>query len=242
MCYSFKTSLTSYILGIASAVFAFITRQVVLGCLIMSYSQMQLSEMMIWHGIDNNDKNWNKTGTTFGKFLLPIHNFAIGLGIILSVIFISKRNLKPTDFIPIVVGTLFYLGIVVFVYLPNKYPDMTFPLSKTCNKCENPNSNVTKKPCNNCQNPENRLIWPYPHMWYGLSFVISLFILFFWIKPENSQKTMLIFFSLSFLMAILIYPRTVGSVWCWSTSFIAPVIVLVNYYLIKDSPNSLLLT
>ena len=61
---------------------------------------MQLSEMMIWYGIDKDDLLWNKRGTTFGKYLLATHNFAIGLGIILSLYFISKQKIQPKDFIP----------------------------------------------------------------------------------------------------------------------------------------------
>jgi len=227
MCYSFRTSLISYLLGIASATFAFCTRQVVLGCLILAYAQMQLSELMIWHGIDHDDTNWNRKGTSFGKYLLATHNFAIGLGILLSILFISKRKLRPSDFVPIGIGTIFFVAIVVFVYLPNKYPDVTFPLSQTCNKC---------------QNPENRLKWPYPHSWYAISYIISVIIMFLWIRPQGSKFVFLIFFSLSFLIAGLIYPQTVGSVWCWSTSFIAPAIVLVNYYMTRNTPNSEMLT
>lgn len=226
MCYSFRTSLISYTIGLISAVFAFCTRQIVLGCLIFSYAQMQLSELMIWYGIDKNDTKWNKRGTTFGKYLLATHNFAIGIGIILSIIFISKRTLRWTDFIPVVAGALLFVGVVVFAYLPNNYPDTTFPRKQTCNKC---------------QNPENRLQWPYPHSWYIFSYLLSIIVMFLWIKPKQSKYLLLIFFSLSFIVAWLVYPKTVGSVWCWSTSFIAPVIVLVNYYFIRNQPSSSLL-
>ena len=226
MCYSFKTSIISYILGMASAIFAFCTRQVVLGCLILAYAQMQLSEMMVWYGIDTKKPEWNKKGTTFGKYLLATHNFAIGMGILLSIIFISKQSFKLTDFIPIVVGALFFVCVVVFAYLPRQYPDMTFPEKDTCNKC---------------QNPENRLKWPFPHGWYIFSYLISVVLMFFWIKPQGSKFIFLTFFSLSFLIAALVYPKTVGSVWCWSTSFIAPAIVLINYYFIRNQPNSVLL-
>lgn len=227
MCYSFRTSVISYALGVASAIFAFVTRQMVLGCLILAYAQMQLSELMIWYGIDNDAPEWNKRGTSFGKYLLATHNFAIGLGIILSIMFVSKRKLSVKDFVPIVVGALFFVGIVVFVYLPAKFPDMTFPLKQTCSKC---------------QNPESRLKWPFPHGWYVLSYIISVILMFIWVKPQGSKFVFLLFFSLSFLIATLVYPRTVGSVWCWSTSFIAPAIVLVNYYIIRNKPSGAILS
>jgi hypothetical protein len=187
---------------------------------------MQLSEMMIWYGIDTKNPEWNKRGTSFGKYLLATHNFAIGLGIILSLIFVSKKKIQPKDFIPIIVGALFFIGVVVFAYLPGKFPDMTFPLRETCNKC---------------QDPENRLKWPYPHGWYIFSYIISVILMFIWVKPQSSKFVFLLFFSMTFLVAGLIYPRTVGSVWCWSTSFIAPIIVLLNYYFIHNQPSYSLL-
>jgi hypothetical protein len=88
MCYSFRTSILSYFLGIISAIFALCTRQIVLGCLILAYCQIQLSEMMIWYGIDNNNTKINKSGTSYGKYLLATHNIAISIGIIISLLFI----------------------------------------------------------------------------------------------------------------------------------------------------------
>jgi UDP-glucose 6-dehydrogenase len=43
----------SYTIGMISAIFAFCTRQYVVGSLILAYTQMQLSELLIWYGIDH---------------------------------------------------------------------------------------------------------------------------------------------------------------------------------------------
>ena len=87
MCYSVKTSIISYTLGIIAGIFALFTRQTVLGLLILAYSQMQFSELLIWYGIDTDNDNLNRFGTSYGKYLLATHNIAIGIGIILSIIF-----------------------------------------------------------------------------------------------------------------------------------------------------------
>ena len=71
---------------------------------------------------------------SIGKYLLAVHPFAIGLGIILSILFVSKRNLILTDFIPILLGTFFFIFIVVYYYLPGGYPDETYPLKKCKHK------------------------------------------------------------------------------------------------------------
>jgi uncharacterized membrane protein len=227
MCYSFKTSVISYTVALTSAIFALCTRQIVIGCLILAYAQMQLSEAMIWHGIDKNDIDLNKKGTKYGKYLLATHNIAIGVGILLSIIFISKRQLKLTDFIPVIVGTGFFLFIVFYYYMGKKYSDVTFPLKKNCNK--------------DCNDADNRLKWPYPHTWYGFSYAISIILLIIWIKPKKSKIIGLVFFSLTLLLTVFIYPKTTGSVWCWSTSALAPILVFVNYYMIRNMNNSELL-
>lgn len=221
-------SIVSYCIAIASAVFALCTRQIVLGCLILFYCQMQLSEALIWRGIDTNNTNLNKTGTNFGKYLLATHNIGIGLGILISIIFISRRDLKWTDFIPLFAGVAFFLIIVFAVYLPQKYPDVTYPLRETCQQ----------KGKRDCDDAENRLKWPYPHDWYAWSFALSLVIMFIWAKPWGSKIAFTIFFSVLFAMSILIYPHTVGSVWCWATSFVAPVMVIANYFIIRNLKNS----
>ena len=117
MCYSVKTSIISYILGIIAGIFALSTRQITLGILILTYSQMQLAELLIWQGIDTYNDNLNRTGTSYGKYLLAIHNIAIGIGIILSIIYVSKEKLKFMDFIPLIVGILFFL----YIFLYNLY-------------------------------------------------------------------------------------------------------------------------
>lgn len=228
MCYSFKTSLMSYTLGMISAIAALLTRQYVLGCLILAYAQMQLSELIIWYGIDTNNIGLNKMGTSFGKYLLATHNLAIGIGIVLSIIILSKRKLKIIDFIPIIIGLLFFVYISIYVYLPNKYPDLTYPLNKICDK--------------NCQNPENRLKWPYPHAWYIYSYILSIILMFLWIKPNRSKYLLLVIFSFTFILAFIIYPRTVGSVWCLSASIIAPLIVFLNYNIIKNQKSKNILS
>ena len=227
MCYSFKTSIISYVLGIISGIFALFTRQIALVILILTYSQTQLAELLIWHGIDTKNDNLNKFGTSYGKYLLATHNIAIGLGIILSIIFISKKKLKITDFIPLIIGILFFLYVLFFFYLPKQYPDMTFPLDPTC-----------KDNTNRCQNPDNRLKWTWPHGWYMFGYVISLIILIVYIKPIHSKIWISSVFILTLIASGIFNPKVIGSVWCFSAAIAAPILVIVNYFLIKNQNSS----
>ena len=147
MCFSFKTSLISYSLGMFSAIFALCTRQYVIGMLILIYAQMQLSEAMIWKGIDTDNISLNKIGTNYGKYSLPTHFFFVGVGYLMAILLIKKRKLKFYDFIPVTVGLFFYL-YVIFYHYNKKYPEVTYQLDRKCLKEDR------------CQNNNNRLQWP----------------------------------------------------------------------------------
>jgi hypothetical protein len=231
MCYSVKTSIISYTLGLISGIFALFTRQTVLGLLILTYSQMQFSELLIWHGIDTKNDNLNRFGTSYGKYLLATHNIAIGIGIILSIIFISKKQLKITDFIPLVIGILFFMYVVFFYYLPKKYPDITLPLDPSC-----------RDGTDKCQNPNNRLKWTWPHEWYLEGYAISCIILLVFIKPTKSKIWLGLVFSVSLIVSYIFNPKVIGSIWCFNTAIIAPILVIVNYMLIKNLNSTDILT
>jgi len=222
MCYSVKTSILSFSLGLIASIFAFLSRQFILGTLILFYSQMQLSEAIIWRGIDTKNISLNKMGTSYGKYLLPTHNIAIGIGILLSIIFVDKKILKPTDFIPLVVGIIFFVCIVILQYSRKQYNDITYPANPSC---------IDRS----CQNNENRLRWPYPHHWYMISYVISLIFLLIYIKPLASKIFLGSMFSITFFMSAILVPKSVGSVWCFSTAILAPVLVLGNYFMINKA-------
>jgi hypothetical protein len=228
MCFSFKTSIITYTIGIASAIFAFCTRQVVLGALILAYSQIQLAEAMIWYGIDNKDSEWNRRGTYYGKYLLPIHNIAIGMGIILAIIFVSKRKLKPVDAIPLLVGALFYIIVLLGFYAKDN-SDQTFPVNKNCG--------------DGCQGPGNRLSWPFPHRWYSVSLGVSIIIALIWLRPACTKAVLTAMFVMIFLGSILATtPTGMGSLFCWATAILAPVLVLTNYFMIRNVPSRNILT
>jgi len=213
MCYSFKTSIISYTIGMCSAIFALCTNQVILGLLILFYTQMQLSEALIWRGLDTKDMILNKIGTRLGQFFLPSHNIAIGIGILLVAF--SGINL-----LPLAIGFFFYV-LILFVYKNTKYDTATFPANRSCRD-------------KSCQNHENRLKWPYPHEWYIFSFLISILFLILFIEPIASKIFIGVFFILTFFASLFIYPNSMGSVWCFSTAILAPFLVIVNYFLIQE--------
>lgn len=225
MCYSVTTSVISFCLGIGAAIFGYSTRQPILATLILFYSQMQLSEAMIWRGLDTNNIELNKTGTTYGQYLLPSHNIAIGLGILLSVLLWQKKHPSNTDFIPLMLGAVFYLIIILGPYRTESYSSVTYPADPSC---------VNKS----CQNNNNRLRWPYPHSWYIFSYILSLILLILYIRPWQSQLFLASMFTVTLIVTAIWVPRSVGSVWCFSAAILAPVLVLGNYLIIRNNPNA----
>lgn len=222
MCYSFRTSIISYSLGMASAVFALATKQYILGCLILFYCQMQLSEALIWKAIDKNDISLNRAGTKYGQYLLPSHNIGIGLGIIIAAM-MSGNKLTFYTILPLLIGIIFYAVIVLWPYRTEKYENVTFPADK-CNSGD-------------CGSFGNRLKWPYPHAWYAFSFLISLCFMLIYVKPDSSKIFIGSLFTISFLVAYLWYPKSVGSVWCFMAAVLSVILVVGNYLLIRGKEN-----
>ena len=210
MCYNLQTSIFSFSAAMISGIVAIYLNQYILGILMLCYGQMQLSEVFIWKGINDNNVSLNRFGTAYGKYSLPAHNLAIGLGI----------YLHTGKLMPLVVGGLFYLMVMV-IYSNSKSAD------------------ITKVGCgDNCNRLFGKLAWPYKHDWYIMSFVISLLLFVMYIKPYSVQLLLIGVFSISFLMiALLDYNKAIGSFWCWSTAVLAPLIVLINTYIIKKYGN-----
>jgi hypothetical protein len=190
---------------------------------------MQLSEAIIWRGIDSNDTKLNKIGTMYGKHLLPTHLFAIGAGYLLAIFLLEERSIEAYDFIPLLIGIIFLL-IIEFGPYSTKYPDETYPKDK-------------EHMSQSCQNNDNRLIWPFPHTWYILLFILAIIFVIFYIKPLSTQIFLGLIFVTSLCVIKLFFPRnTVGSVWCFATAILAPILVIGNYLIIRNKNNSQIMT
>ena len=212
MCFSQRTSLVSYSIGLLSAFVALAGGQYVLGMLILFFVQIQLSEFIIWRGIDQGDLGMNRVGTLLNKYTLPSHNIGIGLGILLSLWMVGVvPELK--DYIPLVIGILFYLWVVLCVYKKGD-PDTTLPADGCTDDTER------------CQNSENRLVWKYPHHWYLYGFIISLIFLYMYGTP-GTQMYLFAFFIGTFLGSSYFFTGfTVGSMWCFASAVLSPLAVL----------------
>ena len=110
MCYNIETSIVSFIVVTCSGLIALKLKQPVLGCLMLAYGLMQLSEVIIWLGVDTNSETLNRVGTTIGKYTLPSHNIAIGIGVLIAYWGARKNAIY---WIPLIVGVIFYTGVMI---------------------------------------------------------------------------------------------------------------------------------
>lgn len=223
MCYSFRASLIAYSLGMASAVFAITTKQYILGTIILFYCQIQLAEGIIWRGIDTDNINLNKIGTTFAKHALPLQALSVGLGYILSMYFLHKLELKHS--IPLLLGVLFYLYVIMVPY-NTEYPDTTYPSTGCVER--------------SCQNNDNRLKWPFPTIsWYPYAFILYLGFVLLVIRPINSKLFLFSMFIGTVILAYIINPVNTGTMWCFASAILAPLLVLINYFFISNKDDIL---
>ena len=231
MCYSQRSSLISYTLGLFAAAFCFKTRQMILGCLILCYTQIQLGEFMIWRSLDSDNERLNRMGTNFAKYLLPAHNIAIGVGVLLSIALIQKRRPRPSDFVPLCLGLVFFFSVLWFVYHGDEHAAITKPLADTdCNH-------------DRCRTSNNRLQWPFRHGWYTASFALSIIILMIYIKPRRTKIFLFCVFTMTFLCASLLTKQeTISSAWCFIAAIAAPLIAFIGWLLIRNTPNRLIQT
>ena len=223
MCYSFKTSIFSYILGMTASLFALSTGQYILGTLIIAYCQIQLSEAIIWRGIDTDNLSLNKKGTKYAKYTLPSHLLFVGIGIALS----TYKETKKPNLIPFFIGLAFYIAVLFYYtsassvkdYVREDEKDLSFPSNRACMKRE-------------CQNNENRLQWPFDDTYYILQTII-IYILFFIYLPRKSMVLLTTFFTSTYIISNVMYTWSTSSIWCFLSAILAPILVFINYHITR---------
>ncbi len=220
MCYSQRSSIISYVVAMLSSMFAFYTGQYILGGLILFYCQVQLSEAIIWNGIDNNDVNQNIRGTLYGKFALSCHNIGLSLGIILLAIS-KKKPLTIYTFIPLIISVLFTLAVFRLYLSGDTKP--SYPLDSNCRE-------------ERCQNPSNRLIWSYETSWYIYSALLTFVLCMIYIDNNKSKMfIMFILLGVTVILSLIQNKKAFSTLWCYNAAIAAPILVLGNYFLTKNT-------
>jgi hypothetical protein len=221
MCYDLQVSGVSFATITISGLFALTHRQPILGCLMLCYGIMQLSEVLIWRGIDTNNQRLNEIGTKLAKYSLPSHNIAIGIGVLIAY-WAYKGQFKY--WVPLLIGILFYIGVLISYSRNKKFE------SKITPHCKLPEDK------DRCTEISARLQWPFPHSWYAVSFAVSLAILAIYIKPMFPNGVVIgSFYSILWIITCYLGKLNVqGSFWCWSAAMFSPLLVALTTYLSRN--------
>ena len=214
MCYSVKTSLLSYTIGMISGIAALYIREYAVGMLILIYCQVQLAEALIWRGIDTDNIELNRKGTLYAKYTLPAHLLVAGIGFMMIPKTSNISNISKN--MPFYVGLLFYIGVILYYTYPSSIKDgkndLSYPPNLSCIKRE-------------CQNNENRLIWPFKDKWYLLQ-TFLLFFSFLVIFPQYKTFIIIFYFALTYMISKITHQITYSSIWCFISAVLAPILVL----------------
>lgn len=202
MCYSFKVSIISYALSMCAGMYALYNRLPILGLLIIAYAQMQLSEAVIWYGLDNNNDQINRLGTSIGAYTLPLHNLALGIGVLISY----RANLSQFEYwIPLIAGLAFYAAVwYCRIRPPHSRPQETRATGKGI----------------------ARLAWPFSHGWYPAGFLLSCAILVVYARPFSPVAPFLLlaFAAIALMTWTKAEQAVFPSFWCWTSAILAPLI------------------
>ena len=215
MCYDAKTSALAATIGILSAVVAFNLKEWVIGSLSLVYSLMQVSEFLIWRGLDTKSIDLNRKGTWFAATTLRIH--AVVVLLVLLAVSWKRLEAQPTR--------RFALIILLVIAL--------FGWWKTTS---NASASLTTDPgcAKGC-----RLNWKFEGGYPLQILIIGVAIL---IGAPRLIVPMLIFFGGSILMALMLsnvnpkatFKTTVSTVWCIFTAIFSPIFVAYLWWKKND--------
>ncbi len=106
MCYNAKASALAATIGILSACVAFSLKEWVVGSLILIYSLMQVSEFLIWRGLDTRSADLNRRGTWLASNTLRVHASVV-LVVLLMVKWKSLEANRRLALVGLLVAALF---------------------------------------------------------------------------------------------------------------------------------------
>ncbi len=206
MCYNAKASALAATIGIVSAFVAFSLKEWVIGSLILIYSLVQVSEFLIWRGLDTGSVNLNRQGTWIASTTLRFH--AIVVLLVLLAVSWTRLEAQPNRRLALILLLLMAI----------------FSWWKTTSTAAAP---LTTKPgcAKGC-----RLNWKFGKEYSIQVLIIGLAIL---IGAPRLIIPMAVFYSIALLLALIlaaIDPKTtfkmgIYTVWCFFAAIFAPLFV-----------------
>lgn len=211
MCYSVYSSLIAFIISFAVGIKMIQmggdgraiekNKYLPLSLLILTYSQVQLAEAFVWYGVDHNKLKWNRFGTTWLQYTLPLHLLMMGVGYLLVS--------KGTIYVPFLLGMLCFV-IVVSRFYSVRHSPYSFPQQNTSRSCSDFGA---------------RLIWPFDVNWYVWMAIVAIGCFLYYDKLgwQNKIKVVLLFGVLYAVARwISVTNNTRSTFWCFASAIGAP--------------------
>lgn len=169
----------AYVLGLGGAIVALVTRRFLLGSLLLVLAHIQLGEWLIWRGLDIQDQQLNRTGTSFIKVVLAVQLVVIALGIV------AEKGWQIGS--PPLIAALLVSVVLAWLLMD----------SSSASGCEQLDPNLTY-PLN--EDPLD-LRWSFDIRWYLVPYIVLVFFLYQYLDHKSS---VIIFMSVSVIVTGLL--------------------------------------
>ena len=204
MCFNQPSSLAALAVGLASAYAAFAYHYTVLSVLIFIVALMQLSEFLIWRGLDTDDKTLNRAGTALARTTLGLHGLAICIAV-LTFAMPAQRWRRYGLVLCTLVAIAMY-GLTV----------------------DAPYGQTTQAGCaSGCRLKWGFLVHPYS---YNTIYAVIFLALLLSRVPPLQTLCIFLFYSLTWVAALATAEKgrlweAMSTSWCYASSFGSPLLV-----------------
>lgn len=206
MCYSFESSISSWVITFILCVIMLVNPQTYsnwLPLFILTFTQIQIMEAILWSNMDSENKQINQSTTKLLSFMLwlqPLMNT-----------FIAYKNTKEDL---LFYGIYFYVLIIIFHYLSSR--NDTFITDVGTNGHLQWNRRDEKG---------NDYSFVLGNKYMCFLYLAGVFLPFIFMQSDMKYLA-LTFFSGTFLLSALKYKKEFGSMWCYYSIFASIMVML----------------
>ena len=204
MCFNQPSSLAALAIGFATAYAAFVYRYTVVSVLIFIVAMMQLSEFLIWRGLDTDDTVLNRAGTALARNTLGLHAVAVCLAVFMFAMPVQRWRRYGLVLCTLVAIAMYGLTV------------------------DAPYGQTTQAGCTSgCRLKWKFHVHPYS---YATIFVVIFIALLLSQLPSLQAMCIFIFYGITWVAAMATAEKgrlweAMTTSWCYASSFGSPLLV-----------------
>lgn len=218
MCYSASASAIAWTIGMLSGIFACVIGHTTIGILILTYTQVQLGEGLIWTSLDPPSQQLNQLGTNIVAASLSIHALVLIVALYLTQ---STNNWTNVQHVCMFVLLVLSLVIAICMNMMKRPYHTTYPQPT----CKDVNTYQCRLLWNWSDNHYYYYLYTlqiiciflalplacYPQCWWILSFFIVPYV---FLRILTKQYRIAIFSTLWCFFSAIGAPLLVLGLWC----------------------------